>query len=116
MLDRGQRTEEALYRGGQVYLPAGVNTNDVNPRPISLERPVNGLIGCFSFDDKYLLASAWSDTQELCQGVAVCAHNDPRIGGLQPHEVKHLKGKLYLLPDQSAELLRRYQRDFGATH
>ncbi len=116
MLDRGQRTEEAWYRGGQVYLPAGVNTNDVNPRPISVERPVNGLIGCFSFDHKYLLASAWSATQELCQGVAVCAHSDPRIGGLQPHESKQLKGKMYLLTNDPDALLKRYQHDFPAKH
>ncbi|MBI2948101.1 MAG: hypothetical protein HYY23_10655 [Verrucomicrobia bacterium] len=111
-LDKTQRTEEAVYRGGQVYVPAGINLEDVNPRPISPEKPVNGLIGCFSADGKYLLATAWDHTQELFQGVIVCIHNDPRVGGLKPGETKKLRGKLYFLKSDPAELLKRYQRDF----
>jgi hypothetical protein len=34
-LDKTRRNEEALYKGGQVYVPAGINPNDVNPRPRS---------------------------------------------------------------------------------
>jgi hypothetical protein len=45
MLDKTHRTEEALYRGGQVYVPGNIPLNDVNPRPISPDQPVNGLIG-----------------------------------------------------------------------
>jgi hypothetical protein len=51
----------------------------VNPRPLSLDRPVNNLIGCFSADGKYLLANAWDKPQELFQGVIVCIHNDPGL-------------------------------------
>ena len=102
----------AIYKGGQVYVPATVPLSDVNPRPISAIQPVNGLIGCFSADEKSLLATAWSETQELFQGVIVCLHNDPRIGGLQPGETKRLKGKIYILPNDPAKLLRRYQADF----
>jgi hypothetical protein len=111
-LDKTKRTEEALYRGGQVYVPNGINLADVNPRPISPEKPVNGLIGCFSADDKYLIATAWDHTQELFQGVIVCVHNDPRIGGLKPGETKKLRGKLYFLKNDPAALLKRYRRDF----
>jgi len=112
-LDRTRRSEQARYRGGQVYVPAGVPEQDVNPRPISPERPINALIGCFSADGKQLLASCWSQTHELFQGVIVCVHNDPRIGGLQPREVKHLYGKLYLMENDPALLLERYRRDFS---
>jgi hypothetical protein len=112
-LDETERREEAIYRGGQVYVPEAVDLADVNPRPISPERPVNGLIGCVSADGKQLLATAWSDTQELFQGVIVCIHNDPRVGGLAPGETKRLTGRLYLLPNDTDLLLRRYREDFG---
>jgi hypothetical protein len=111
-LDKTRRTEEAVYRGGQVYVPAAINLNDVNPRPISPDKPVNDLIGCFSADDKQLLAMAWDHTQELFQGVIVCIHNDPRVGGLKPGETKKLFGKVYLLKNDPKELLKRYERDF----
>ena len=112
-LDQARRTDEARYRGGQVYVPAGIDLNDVNPRPISPEKPINGLIGCFSADETRLLATAWDQTQELFQGVIVCIHNDPRVGGLNSGETKRLRGKLYLLANDRDELLRRYRRDFG---
>jgi len=112
LLDRSHRTEEALYRGGQVYVPAGINLEDVNPRPISPDQPVNGLIGCFSADGKSLLAMAWDQTQELFQGVIVCLHNDPHVGGLRAGETKKLRGKVYWLPNDPAALLARYRRDF----
>lgn len=112
-LDKVSRTEEAIYKGGQVYVPAGVPIADVNPRPISPEKPINGLMGCFSADGKSLFATAWSDTQELFQGVIVCIHNDPRIGGLKPGEQKKLRGKVYILPNDPAQLLNRYEKDFG---
>lgn len=111
-LDHTRRAEAAVYRGGQVYVPAGINLDDVNPRPISPDRPVNGLIGCFSRDNRYLLATAWDSTQELFQGVIVCLHNDPRVGGLNPGETKTLRGKVYFLKNRPDELLKRYRRDF----
>ena len=111
-LDKTTRTEEAIYHGGQVYVPEGINLEDVNPRPISPEQPVNGLIGSFSADGRYLVAMAWDRTQELFQGVIVCLHNDPRVGGLKPGETKELHGKIYLMKNDPAALLKRYRRDF----
>lgn len=106
------RAEEALYRGGQVYVPAGVDRRDVNPRPISPITPANGLIGCFSADRKLLLAMAWDHTQELFQGVITCIHADFRIGGLAPGETKRLSGRIYLLENDVERLLAAYRRDF----
>jgi hypothetical protein len=111
-LNQLPRNEEAIYHGGQVYVPAGVPIEDVNPRPISSVKPVNALIGCFSADEKQVLAMAWDKTQELFQGVIVCLHNDPRLGGLKPGEKRELHGKVYLLPNDPDALLRRYRADF----
>lgn len=111
-LDRMQRTTNALYLGGQVYLPPGIRPEDANPRPLAKSRVANGLIGCFSADDRWLLATASDRTFELFEGVYVCLHSDPLIGGLQPGETKRLQQKLYLLPNDPAALLRRYRRDF----
>jgi len=111
-LNKTRRTEEAIYRGGQVYVPKGIRLDDVNPRPISPDQPVNGLIGCVSADDRYLLAMAWDYTQELFQGVIVCLHNDPRVGGLKPGETKTLHGKIYFMKNDPEALLKRYKRDF----
>jgi len=113
LLDHTRRTEEARYRGGQVNVPAGIDRDDVNPRPLSPDVPANGLIGCVSADGQRLLAMAWDHTQELFQGVITCIHSDFRIGGLRPHETKRLHGKLYLIDNDPQELLNRYQRDFG---
>ena len=114
-LDKTRRTEEALYKGGQVYVPPGINLKDVNPRPISPDRPANGLIGCFSDDNKYIMATAWDNYQELFQGIFVCIHSDPRIGGLKAGEVKKLRGKLYIVKNDPEKLLQRYQQDFPVT-
>ncbi len=107
-----RRTEEALYRGGQVFVMPGVSTNDANPRPLSLDRPVNGLIGCFSADGRQLLATASDATHELFEGVYVCLHSDPRIGGLKAGETKTIHAKLYVLTNDVPALLRRYGQDF----
>lgn len=112
-LDQLPRKEEAIYKGGQVYVPALVPMEDVNPRPISEVRPSNDLIGCYSANGKKLLATAWDSTQELFQGVIVCLHNDPRIGGLKRNETKRLRGKLYILENDTAALLKRHRKDFG---
>lgn len=102
----------ARYTPGQVWAPAHVDRNDVNPRPLSDLVPSHGLIGCFSGDDSMILATAWEPYQELFQGVIVCLHSDFRIGGLEPGETKHIRGKLYLVDADVAALLERYQADF----
>jgi len=112
MLDKTRRTEEAIYHGGQVYAPKGINLEDVNPRPLSPDQPVSDLIGCFSADAQHLLAMAWDQTQELFQGVIVCLHNDPRVGRLKAGETKKLHGKIYFMKNDPEALLRRYKRDF----
>jgi hypothetical protein len=111
-LDRLRRTTNALYLGGQVYLPDFVSASDANPRPICLEHPLNGLIGCFSADGRWLLATASDHTHELFEGVYVCLHSDPRVNGLAPGETKRVRSKIYLLPNDPTALLERYRRDF----
>ena len=111
-LDKTRRREEGYYRGGQVYVPKEINLADVNPRPICRDQPVNGLIGCFSADGKQLLATVSSSTHELFEGVFVCLHSDPHVGGLAPRETKQIRAKLYLLPNDPEELLKRYRQDF----
>jgi hypothetical protein len=102
----------ARYIPGQVWCPCHVDRNDVNPRPLSPDVPSNGLIGCVSADNKWLFATAWEPYQELFQGVIRCLHSDFRIGGLAPGETKTIRGKFYLLKNDPAELLRRYESDF----
>jgi len=70
------------------------------------------LIGCFSADGKYLLATAFDRIQELFQGVNVCLHSDPRVGGLVAGETKLIHGKLYLLKNDLDGLVSRYRKDF----
>jgi hypothetical protein len=103
---------KARYIPGQVWRPANVPADDVNPRPLNKHHPSNGLIGCFSGDNKMILGSAWEPYQELFQGVIVCVHSDFRIGGLAPGESKKIRGKLYLVPNDVKALLARYQKDF----
>lgn len=113
-MDKTRRREKALYLGGQLYVPKGIDLNDINPRPISPDQPVNGLIGCFSADNQYLLATASDSTHELFQGVYVCLHSDPHVGGLGSHETKRFRAKIYLLRNDPAELLKRYRKDFAS--
>jgi hypothetical protein len=103
---------QARYTPGQVWCPAGVPRTDVNPRPLSSLVPDNGLIGCFSADDRQVFATAWEPYQELFQGVARCLHSDFRIGGLEPGETKRIRGKIYFVGADPDALLRRYARDF----
>ncbi len=112
MLDTTLRTEDAIYRGGQVYVPRGINRDDVNPRPLSPDVPVNNVIGCVSADGKWLLATAWDHTQELFQGIITCIHADFRIGGLGPKETKRVRGVVYVMPNDFDALLKRYHADF----
>jgi hypothetical protein len=103
----------ARYVPGQVYCPAHVDRGDVNPRPLSPIVPSHGLIGCFSGDGRWIMASAWEPYQELFQGVITCVHSDFRIGGLTPGETKQIRGKIYLTRDNIESLVRRYERDFS---
>ena len=102
---------QARYMPGQVWCPKGVDRHDVNPRPLSPLVPSNGLIGCYSADDKQVFGVAFDPYQELFQGVAVCLHSDFRLGGLQPDETLKIKGRIYVVPDVLT-LLKRYESDF----
>lgn len=104
--------DKARYVPGQVYCPAHVDRNDVNPRPLSSLVPSSGLCGCFSADEKQILAIAWEPYQEIFQGVIACMHNDFRIGGLKPGETKRIRGKLYVVPADLEKLVARFERDF----
>lgn len=103
---------QARYTPGQVWAGPGVPLTDLNPRPLSSLRPSLGLIGCFSADEAFIFATAWEPCQELFQGVARCVHSDFRIGGLQPGETKRIRGKIYLVKNDVAALLKRYRGDF----
>ena len=103
---------QARYTPGQTWCPAHVPRTDVNPRPLSSVVPSNGLIGCFSADEKLIFATAWEPYQELFQGVARCLHSDFRLGGLAPGETKNVRGKIYVVPADAEALLVRYRRDF----
>jgi hypothetical protein len=103
---------QARYTPGQVWCPANVPRTDVNPRPLSKLVPSNGLIGCFSGDEKLIFATAWEPYQELFQGVGRCLHSDFRLGGLQPGEMKKIRGKIYIVPNDVPGLVKRYEKDF----
>jgi hypothetical protein len=103
---------EAVYTPGQVWCPKHVDRDDVNPRPLSPDVPDNGLVGCYSADEKMIFAVAFEPYQELFQGVIACLHSDFRIGGLMPGEAKHIRGKIYVVPADVEKLLARYRADF----
>ena len=104
--------KKARYTPGQVWCPEGVPRTDVNPRPLSDVVPSNGLIGCFSADERTIFATASEPYQELFQGVQVCLHADFRLGGLNPGETKRVRSKIYILPNDIPGLLDRYEKDF----
>jgi hypothetical protein len=105
--------DQARYVYGQVYVPEGVDRDDVNPRPLSPLVPSNGLCGCVSGDESKIMAVAWEPYQEIFQGVIACIHSDFRIGGLGPGESKTIRGKIYVVPNDQGKLLSRYKDDFG---
>lgn len=105
--------DKARYTPGQVYCPKDVDRNDVNPRPLSKLVPSSGLCGCFSADEKQIMAVAWDPYQEIFQGVIACIHSDFRLGGLKPGETKKIHGKLYIVPADVAKLIERYEKDFA---
>ena len=102
----------ARYVPGQVWCPPHVPRTDVNPRPLSPLVPSNGLIGCFSADEKLVFATVWEPYQELFQGVGRCLHSDFRLGGLKPGETKQIRGKIYVVANDVPALLKRYAKDF----
>lgn len=106
---------KARYIPGQVWRAPGVESDDVNPRPLNPHVPDNGLIGCFGKNNKLLMATAWEPYQELFQGVITCLHSDFRIGGLKPGEEKKIRGKIYIMKNDIPALLRRYKKDLVAT-
>ncbi len=108
--------KQARYIPGQVWCPLHVDRNDVNPRPLNSQVPSNGLIGCFSKDQQWILGMAWEPYQELFQGVITCLHADFRIGGLQPRERKQIRGKVYLFKGNEKTLLNNYRKDFPEHH
>jgi hypothetical protein len=121
VLDRGptflgdtKRTEKARYIPGQVYVPAGVDRGDVNPRPLSPDVPTRNVIGAVSGDGRKILAMAFEPCQELFQGVVVCIHADFRLGGLKPGETKELAGKIYLVDHDIPALLKKVEKDLPA--
>jgi hypothetical protein len=103
---------EARFTPGQVYVPNGIDRQNVNPRPVSPITPSNGLIGAFSQDERWIVATAWEPYQELFQGVTTCIHSDFHIGGLKAGESKTIRGKLYIVPADVAALVKRYEKDF----
>ena len=103
---------EARYTPGQVWCSKSVPRTDVNPRPLSKLQPDNGLIGCFSADERLIFATAWEPYQELFQGVARCVHSDFRLGGIDAGKTLSVRGKIYIVTNDVPALLRRYQRDF----
>jgi len=107
-----QWATKARHTPGQEWCPASVPRTDVNPRPLNPLVPSNGLIGCFSGDDKMIYATAWEPYQELFQGVLRCLHSDFRLGGLEPGETKNIRGKIYIVPNDVEALLARYNKDF----
>jgi hypothetical protein len=106
--------DKGRYVPGQVYCPKGVDRGDVNPRPLSPLAPSSGLCGCFSADERQIMAVAWAPYQEIFQGVIACLHSDFRLGGLAPGETKIIRGKLYIVPADVEKLKARYERDFSA--
>lgn len=108
--------KQARYIPGQVWAPAHVPRTDVNPRPLSPLVPSNGLIGCFSADDRWIFATAWEPYQELFQGVARCLHSDFRLGGLKPGKRLKIRGRIYIVPNDLTALLRQYKKDFPEHH
>ena len=104
--------DKARYIPGQVYVPQGVDRNDVNPRPLSTLVPSSGLTGCYSADEKLMLGIAWEPYQEIFQGVIACMHSDFRIGGLKAGETKKIHGKMYVVPADAEKLRKRYEKDF----
>lgn len=105
---------KAGYTPGQVWRAPHVPGKDVNPRPLNPNVPTSGLIGCYSQDEKLILATAWEPWHELFQGVITCLHSDFHIGGLKAGESKTIRGKIYIVLNDVDALVERYERDLKA--
>lgn len=105
-------SRKGVYVPGQAWCPKHVPATDVNPRPTSALRTSNGLIGCYSHDDRRIMATAWEPYQELFQGIFVCLHSDFRIGGLKARESKRIHGAVYVVEADVDKLLKRYEKEF----
>lgn len=103
---------EARYTPGQVWRAPHVPAKDVNPRPLNPELTSNGLIGCYSADESWILATAWEPYHELFQGVVTCLHSDFHFGGLERRAGKNAVGRIYIFKGDEAELLKKYRKDF----
>jgi hypothetical protein len=44
--------------------------------------------------------------------VGVCLHSDFRLGGLEAGQRKRIRGKIYIVANDVAALLKRYAHDF----
>ena len=109
-----KRNSEARYRGGQVFLPPWTAAAEANPRPIAGNSLTNGLIGCFSADGRWILATASNHTHELFEGVYVCLHSDPKIAAVPAGGNLRIRQKIYLMTNDVPALLQRYRQDFPA--
>ena len=103
---------DAIETPGQVWCPASVGRADVEPHPLSELVPSNGLIGCFSKDEKHVCAIAWQPYQNLFQGIITCLHADFGINGLEAGESKKIRGVIYLTEADIPGLLQRYRQEF----
>lgn len=107
-----QRNTEARYRGGQVILPPWTDAAEANPRPLAGNTLTHGLVGCFSADGRWILATASNHTHELFEGVYVCLHSDPKIAPIPAGGNLRIRQKIYLLTNDVPALLQRYRQDF----
>jgi len=103
---------EGVETPGQVWCPPHVDRDDVESHPLSDLVPSHGLIGCFSKDERMVLAAAWQPYQDLFQGIIACLHADFRIDGLRPGQCKALRGRIYVTEEDIPSLLQRYEDDF----
>jgi len=104
---------EARYKPGQVFRSPNVDLEDLNPRPLNESIPSNGLVGCFSADEKHIVAMAWQPFHQVAQNIHTCIHSDLHIGGLKPGESKQIRGRLYIVDADVNNLLARYERDLA---
>ena len=86
---------KARYIPGQVWAAPGVPRADVNPRPLHKDVPDNGLIGCYSHDDKHIFATAWEPARAVPRGWQMSPY-DFRLGGINPGGTLEPKAKFIL--------------------
>jgi hypothetical protein len=99
----------------QWYVPfERAHPGDIWAFGASGDRPLYGLVGVVSRDDRWLAAIGCARTRTLGQGWHDCIHYVPE---LQPYldegrgDLSH-RTALYVMPNDKQELLRRFQQDF----